>query len=78
MLYQQVFDKISCEFCGILHVFVNFVGFCELTWISCLRDGAKISETLTRGILSFCTKGIKTENVGPWKQTCENFISFAL
>ena len=65
MLYQQVFDKITCKFCGILHVFVNFMGFCELTRISWLRDGAKISETLTRDILSFCNNGIKTENVGP-------------
>ena len=78
MLYQQVFDKISWEFNGILHVFVNFVGFCGLTWILRLPDGAKISETLTRGILSFYTKGIKIKNVWPWKQTCENFISFAL
>ena len=39
---------------------------------------ALISETLTRGILIFYTKGIKIKNVGPWKQTSENFISFAL
>ena len=27
MLYRQVFDKISIEFCGIFRVFVNLAGF---------------------------------------------------
>ena len=27
MMYRHVFDMISREFCGILHVFVNFAGF---------------------------------------------------
>ena len=44
-----------CEFRGILWTYLNFTGV----------DDAKISETLTRGILSFCTKGIKIKNVGP-------------
>ena len=30
MLYRHVFDKISSAFHGILHVFVNFVGFRRL------------------------------------------------
>ena len=38
MLYRHVYDKICTEFCGILWVFVNFVGF---TGISQLRDCAK-------------------------------------
>ena len=41
MLYRHVLDKISTEFRGIFRVFVNFVGFCEFTWISRLRDCAK-------------------------------------
>ena len=41
MLYWHVFDKISREFRGILHVFVNFVGFRGFTRISRLRDHAK-------------------------------------
>ena len=41
MLYRHIFDKISCEICSILHVFVNFAGFCGLTWNSRLSDHAK-------------------------------------
>ena len=41
MLHPHVFDKISGEFGGILHVFVNFAGFHGFTWISWLRDHAK-------------------------------------
>ena len=38
MLYRHVFDKISTEFRGVFHVFVNFAGF---TWISWLHDRTK-------------------------------------
>ena len=31
IFFKYVTDKISGEFCSILHVFVNFAGFCGLT-----------------------------------------------
>ena len=31
MLYRHVFDKVSTEFCGIVRVFGNFLGFHGLT-----------------------------------------------
>ena len=41
MLCRHVFGKISSEFYGISHVFVNFAGFCGFTWNSRLRNCAK-------------------------------------
>ena len=40
-MYLQVFDMISGKFHGILHVFVNFEGFCGFTWILWLHNRAQ-------------------------------------
>ena len=41
MLYKHVFDKISTEFRGILHVFVNAAGFRGSATVQNIRSPVK-------------------------------------
>ena len=38
MLYRQVFDKISTEFCGILRAFVSFTDLSEFHGFATVRN----------------------------------------